>query len=226
MPRSKNAQRRLPRGTRRPVEPSYDLSVFINCPFDSGHRPLFLASIFAVSDCGYAPRCALEVYDSGQVRIEKIFKLIEGCRFGIHDISRTELDLGSNLPRFNMPLELGIFLGAQRFGAGAHKRKNCLIFDRERYRYQQFISDIAGQDIAAHQNDPNTLIAIVRDWLSTASGGEPLPGGAAIARRFSAFEDDLPFICAKLNLQIGEVTFGNYVNMIRSWLTEQLAAKP
>jgi hypothetical protein len=63
----------------------------------------------------------LEIYNSGQVRIEKIFKLIENCQFGIHDISRTELDVESKLPRFNMPLEVGMFLGAQRFGAGRHR---------------------------------------------------------------------------------------------------------
>ena len=172
------------------------------------------------------PRCALEVYDSGQVRIDKIFRLIEDCRFGLHDISRTEFDPGSNLPRFNMPLELGIFLGAQRLGASVHRRKNCLIFDRERYRFQQFISDIAGQDIAAHQNDPKSLISTVRNWLSTVSGREPLPGGAAIAQRFAAFEGDLSSICAKLSLQVEEVTFANYVNMVRTLLTEQAAYPP
>jgi hypothetical protein len=87
--------------------------------------------VFTVFYSGYIPRCALEIYNSGQVRIEKIFKLIENCQLGIHDISRTELDVESKLPRFNMPLELGMFLGAQRFGAGRHKNKNCLILDRE-----------------------------------------------------------------------------------------------
>jgi len=48
-----------------------------------------------------------------------------------------------------MPLELGIFLGAKRFGGPKQKRKNCLILDREKYRYQQYCSDIAGQDIKA-----------------------------------------------------------------------------
>ena len=167
MPRSKSARRSPRSETPRGVESDYDLSVFINCPFDEGYRPLFHALIFAVSDCGYIPHCSLEVYDSGRNRIDKIFELVESCRFGLHDISRTELDPGSNLPRFNIPLELGIFLGAQRFGTRVHKRKNCLIFDRERYRYQQFISDIAGQDIAAHHNDLRALIAMVRDWLST-----------------------------------------------------------
>ncbi len=132
-----------------------------------------MACIFAVLGCGFALCCALQVYDSGKVRIEKIFALIESCRFGIHDISRTELDAATHLPQFNMPLELGIFLGAQRFGAGVHRRKNCLIVDRERYRYQQFISDIPGQDIAAHHNDVAALIATVRDWLPDIGGPFP-----------------------------------------------------
>lgn len=198
MPLSRSVRRRpQSKQAQREAEPDYDRSVFINCPFDEQYRPLLQALIFAVSDCGYIPHCALEVYDSGQVRIEKIFALIEGCRFGIHDISRTELDPGSDLPRFNMPLELGMFLGAQRFGARQHKRKVSLMFDKERYRNQRFISDISGQDVAAHGDDTYTLISMVRDCLSTASGGEAMPGGRAIARRFAAFQLYLPSVCGR-----------------------------
>jgi hypothetical protein len=103
-----------PRHLNKPAAPSYHESVFINCPFDGGYKRLFKATVFTVFYSGYVPRCALEIYNSGQVRIEKIFKLIENCQFGNHDISRTELDVDSKLPRFNMPLELGVFLGAQR----------------------------------------------------------------------------------------------------------------
>jgi hypothetical protein len=163
------------------VASDYDLSVFINCPFDEAYQPLFRASVFAVFDCGFIPRCSLEVYDSGQVRIDRIAKIIAECRFGIHDISRTELDPAHGLPRFNMPLELGMFLGAQRFGSGRQKQKNCLVLDIERYRYQKFVSDIAGQDISAHDATAAILIARIRDWLRAASGVRKLPGGAAIA---------------------------------------------
>jgi hypothetical protein len=128
--------------------------------------------------CGRDPRSALEIYYSAQFRIEKIFRLIEACRFGIHDISRTEPDADSGLPRFNMPLELGIFLGAQRFGTRQHKTKNCLILDREPYRYQQFMSDISGQDISAHGGDPAALITKVRDWLNTVASTHPSPAAA------------------------------------------------
>src|SRR5215212_5243999 len=124
----------------------YEHGVFVNCPFDDAYRPLFEAVVFALHDCGYVAHSALEVTDASQVRIDKIGVLIAGCRFGLHDISRTELDATTGLPRFNMPLELGLFLGAKRFGTGKQKRKNGLIMDVDRYRYQKFISDIAGQD--------------------------------------------------------------------------------
>ena len=68
--------------------------------------------VFTVLRCGFTPRCALEVIDGGSTRISKIENLIEECPLGIHDISRTELDAANALPRFNMPLELGLFLRA------------------------------------------------------------------------------------------------------------------
>jgi len=46
----------------------------------------------------------------------RVFSAWQTCWDSVyHDISRTELNEHS-LPRFNMPLELGLFLGASRFG--------------------------------------------------------------------------------------------------------------
>ncbi len=36
---------------RRPQR--YDVSVFLNCPFDDGYRPLLHAAILAIQDCGF-----------------------------------------------------------------------------------------------------------------------------------------------------------------------------
>lgn len=77
------------------------------------------------------PRCALEIQDSSQTRIDKIFRIISECRYGMHDICRTEPDPATNLPRFNMPLELGIFLGAKHFGDNYQNLKVCLILDKD-----------------------------------------------------------------------------------------------
>jgi hypothetical protein len=124
----------------------YPTNVFINCPFDAEFEPLFHAIVFAVIQCGYTVRCALETDDTGATRIDRIYRLIEECRFGIHDISRIEHDAINNLPRFNMPFELGLFLGARRFGGARPQRdKQCLVLEAERYRYQKYLSDIAGQ---------------------------------------------------------------------------------
>lgn len=85
----------------------------------------------------FFPRRALEVDDSSQVRIEKITGMIRGCRLSIHDISRIEVDGDPPLPRFNMPLELGIFMGAKAFGSREQKKKAGVVLDTERYRYQR-----------------------------------------------------------------------------------------
>lgn len=177
---------------RRRESPDYDRNVFINCPFDDIYEPVFRAVVFVVFECGLIPRCAKEAYDSGEARIEKIIGIIRDCRWGIHDISRTEPN-PRGLPRFNMPLELGLFLGARRFGAGQQRRKSCLVLDRDPYRYQEFISDISGQDIAPHAADPDQAIGAVRDWLAAgrAAFAHP-PGPTDIAGRFAAFRQDLP----------------------------------
>jgi hypothetical protein len=200
-------------------DPQFEYGVFINCPFDEAYRPLFEAIVFAVQDCGYIARCSLEVTDASQVRIERIAGIIASCKFGVHDISRTELDTLTQLPRFNMPLELGMFLGAKRFGPSKHKSKTCLILDVERYRYQKFLSDIAGQDIAAHGGSPEAAIKAVRNWLSAATPKTvKIPGGAAIAKRYATFRTELPATCQRLQLNVGELTFSDYVLQVEEWL--------
>lgn len=198
---------------------NYDYNVFINCPFDSQYMPLFEAVVFAVLDSGFIARCAKEVRDSGQVRIDKIFNIIRECRYGIHDISRTELDELNGLPRFNMPLELGMFLGAREFGIRRQKKKLSLILDRESNRYRAFCSDISGQDIEVHENSPERLITIVRDWLSD-SVDEIIPSGVKIVERYNQFRVDLPLYCQSLNQSPDELTFIDFRNLVGYWLAE------
>ena len=47
---------------------------------------------------------------------------------------------------------------------------------------------------------------------------EMLPGGAAIVRRYRVFQDELPQILAKLNIEAAEVTFADYANIVEGWL--------
>ena len=106
---------------------AYEDSVFLNVPFDKKYKSLFDSLIFVVHDCGFTARSALEVEDSGQARVDKILDIIEQSKFGIHDISRAGIDPATNLARFNMPLELGFFLGAKRFGSAKDREKTKLV---------------------------------------------------------------------------------------------------
>src|SRR5437763_17115978 len=191
-----------------PASPS--ASVFINCPFDSDYQPIFEAIVFCVVACGFVPRCTLELTDAADVRIENIYRLISECFLSIHDISRTEVkDQPYQLPRFNTPLELGIFLGAKRFGGRSHKR--CLIMDRAPYRYKRFISDIGGQDIKSHDRSPARAIRRVRDWLQSAPGKAAIPGGMKIWEDYRRFRRELPAIAEEAQLNPRQLTFIDYL---------------
>ena len=198
---------------------AYERGVFINCPFDLAYRPMFDAIVFAVSVCGLTPHSALEVDDASQTRLDRIGKLIGDCRWGVHDISRVESN-EHGLPRFNMPFELGLFFGAKRFGSPAQRRKSCLVFDTEPFRYQRFISDISGQDITAHGNETGRAITLVRNWISDTlpHDGSIIPGGTEIARMFAEFQAALPGLCRQARIEADELTFLDRVRFARAWL--------
>jgi len=193
--------------------------VFINCPFDDDYAPLFRAPIFAIHACGFVPRSARELDDAGQTRIDKLYAIIEDCRYGVHDLSRTELDAAHDLPRFNMPLELGIFLGARRFGDKDQARKRTLILDIEQYRYQRFISDLAGMDIHAHGGDPDRTITELRDWLANVSRRK-LPSGAQLVRIHAQFLAELPAIAAELEFDPAAIPYVDFERIVVGWLVE------
>jgi hypothetical protein len=198
---------------------AYADQVFINCPFDEQYRPLFHALVFVIHACGMVARTALEADNGAEVRIDKITRIIAECCHSVHDISRVELDGDSGLPRMNMPFELGLFLGAQRFGDGRQKKKTCIIFDREPYRYQQFLSDIAGQDIRAHRGDAAELIRVVRNALATTLPANVLlQSGATITERYARFREDLPDLCALLRLDCGDLPYRDLALLIAEWL--------
>jgi hypothetical protein len=196
--------------------------VFINCPFDDAYNPLFEAIVFSIFACGFRPRSGLELEDGGQTRIEKLYAIIDDCRFGIHDLSRTELDDANNLPRFSMPFELGLFLGAKRFGDSRQKTKRCLIFDLEPYRYQKFISDLAGMDIRGHSGRPDVALVGVRDWLANVSRRE-LPAGALIAGSYARFISRKTEIARDLGFDAARVPYVDLERMVTAWLLEDEA---
>jgi hypothetical protein len=197
----------------------FESSLFINCPFDREYVPLLHSLVFVVFECGFQPRLASEQADSGRVRIDKIRDLIRSCRYSIHDISRIEALHPGDEPRFNMPFELGLDLGCRYYGAPRLREKQCLILEKERYRYQRVLSDISGNDIRAHGSDPEVLIKEVRNWLRVVTD-TVLPSGESLWERFNLFRIYLAHMMGQLrfsdrDVQALEVV--EYIGFIRDW---------
>ena len=197
-----------------------DRSVFLNCPFDAAYKPLFDAIVFTVVYCGFEIRSALEASDAGELRLAKVLRLIGESRSSIHDISRIELDEASGLPRFNMPIELGVAIGAKHFGehGGDHRR---LVLDSQQYRYQRFASDLAGLDISPHGGEIDGAIAGTRNFLAAQSIAT-LPGAVAIRAVLDRFEATLPVVAQAVGQRTDEITYpdrllhlGDYLRTLR-----------
>jgi len=197
---------------------NYNNSVFINCPFDTDYENLIRAIVFGIYRCGFYPVTA-KLDDNGlDTRISKIERIIENCRFGIHDLSRTELNI-HQLPRYNMPFELGIFFGARRYGDQYQKKKNALILDSTPYRYLEFISDLRGVDIRAHNNDDLTAMLLVRKWLKTASKRATIPGETLMSDEYNDFKLRLPEIAKNLGTNSADLPFNDYCSLVEEEIT-------
>ncbi len=200
----------------------FEQNVFVNCPFDETYLPLLQALLFTLVDCGLRPRIALERADSGEVRIHKILELIGSSRWSIHDISRMESRRRGELARFNLPFELGIDVGCRNFGGDSLRRKVTLVLDTERYRFQKVLSDLSGNDIRAHNDDVQTLIREVRNWLVTTMESD-LAGPTEIYYRFSDFVADVQLRLeqkgfSKEDIQTMEVS--EYLLEVQRWLSD------
>ncbi len=145
--------------------PTFDRSVFINCPFDEDYAPILQAILFCIVYLGLQPRLATERIDSGDVRIAKIQDLIENSKYSIHDLSRCQATAAGEHYRLNMPFELGIDYACRRYFGHGRDAKRILVLEEKPYRYQAALSDLAGCDISPHGGDFQKAIRAVRNWL-------------------------------------------------------------
>ena len=205
--------------------PSYAETVFINCPFDDAYQFFFKAIIFAVYRCGFSPRSAWETDDATENRIDKIIQIIGECKFGIHDLSRVEPGQ-SGFPRFNMPFEFGLFLGAKKYGQDLQKEKVALVLESVKYSSKAYISDIAGVDPQAHHNNVDELIRIVRNWLRDASRRKTIPSFQTVKDDFDEFINArLPIMLKENNTTFEHLTFNDYCQFVETALKTKLYQK-
>ena len=197
----------------------FETNVFINCPFDEDYKPLLKSLLFTIIYCDLDPHLS-ETTDSGRTRIQGIENLIENTKYSIHDLSRMEAQKAGDLARFNMPLELGIDLGCRRYKGGKHQEKRCLILDKEKYRYQKAISDLSGNDIAYHGEDPEKMVRQVRNWIYHIKK-EKLPSGKSIWTTYNEFANDFDKITQQEGYSredIATMPWSEYMDYIREWM--------
>ncbi len=198
-------------------------SVFINCPFTEDYEKIFHCIIFCVLACGFRPRSALEAGDAGDIRIDKIVRLIKESHYSVHDLSAIKLDENNNLPRFNMPFELGLVIGCKKVAGAKYANRPILILEHTKFTSQKCLSDIAGQDLKAHNGCTNSTTTIVRNWLFQQTKREGIPGYVRIRKAFDSFYLALPEICEEAGLDVKEISYPDFVNLAQQWLIEQNA---
>src|ERR1700693_36090 len=153
---SENSQRGkcVPRSRRPPAD------VFLNIPYDNQYQDLCLAYICGITAFGFFPRATLEI-PGGSRRLDRIFNLIQDCRFSVHDLSRVELDKKRPpTPRFNMPFELGLSVSWARIGNNKH---TWYVFERQAHRLMKSLSDLNGTDEHIHGG---TINGVFRELCS------------------------------------------------------------
>jgi hypothetical protein len=131
-------------------------SVFLNIPYDNAFENLYLAYIVGLTQLGLRINATLAIPNQG--RLKTIMDLIEQSNLSIHDLSRIELSSG--IPRFNMPVELGLALYRSRVTRGRHR---VYIFESKPYRTQRSTSDVNGIDPQIHHGTVTGLMAGLRN---------------------------------------------------------------
>ena len=149
-------------------------------------------------------RCALEDADGASIRFNKLRRLIGACSHSIHDLSRIELSKDA-LPRFNMPFELGVAMGAKYFGGSRQRRSSVLIMVRTDYILGAYLSDLGGNDPVSHNGDPQEVIAAVTRYLARDADRQGVAWTAKCRVALRTVQEGLPAMAAALDRDQQEV---------------------
>ena len=129
--------------------------VFINAPFDGAYEPLFVTLVGVLAFLDYKPHCVIEVRETGEGRLQRIYELMRLCRISIHDMSR----IGAPV-RFNMPFELGLNCSLK---LADPQQYEILVFDSKPYRMDRRLSDYKGRDLYIHHGTRDGMITALLD---------------------------------------------------------------
>ena len=124
-----------------------------------------------------------------------------------------------------MPFEAGIAFGACRFDrASGERSRDFMLLEAQPYRDHRTLSDLAGQDTRAHENDPQVLIRHVRTFLARKSPGPaPIRGAAAIWARFQRLQQALLAIAGTLEITVDELMSFDYLKDLMNFMVQWIA---
>lgn len=120
-----------------------------------------------------------------------------------------------------MPYELGLDIGCREFGGRKFKEKRILILETDKFHYQKVLSDIAGQDIENHNDDPATLVRKIRNWFSTVDESKKYPSVNTVWIAFNQFNDDMNSSLTMEGFTSSEIEtmpVNDFINFAKDWI--------
>ena len=142
-------------------------SVFLNFPFEESYKPVFIGVIVGLVALGLQPHCVLEISETGQGRMDRLFGLMAECEASIHDLSLVDADP----VRFNMPFELGIAYALKQMTAGKHR---FVVMEKEKHRLDKTLSDLKMIDPKIHEGEGLRALHCIYDIFSIKNDDIPL----------------------------------------------------
>ena len=120
-----------------------------------------------------------------------------------------------------MPYEMGLDIGCMRFGNEQMSQKLCLIVEKEKNRYDQVISDISGQDIKAHGDIPEKIIAIILEWFDAILEYH-LPSPHFVFEKYIESFSEIDADLKNTGRAIDLLSTPTYIKIIRQWIINNI----
>jgi len=117
-----------------------------------------------------------------------------------------------------MPFEFGIDYG---FCVFCNKEKKMLILEKNHYDYQKSISDLSGVDTKYHNNEPEDIVACIRNWIIEAKMKDTADSPTKIWYRFTDFTSyfyDMRKAAGFSDKDLNDMPICEYINSIQKWV--------
>lgn len=99
---------------------------------------------------------------------------------------------------------------------------SIIILEKEKHRYQKVLSDISGNDIKSHNNDSETLVRNVRNWIRELAGNS-IPSPDKIWIRYNTFYAHFELATKEAGFRkktIEEMPIIEFIEYIKAWKSD------